>query len=775
MKLDADACFRVRDLPFEHPDLRFFFTDGWLIFAKPVNGQRVAALYVGTETTDDAEVLVRPSNRAERASLAHATGSPNMDEHFKMAAFLFTGGESDALYAAAVKSAVRKDPTQGMLFLSQWGDVLRNLASSLEVRIVHDLLSGAASRNESLFFAAVAGKDNGNFDIYYDPLEYEQVVLGKVAHTTGEPNFEVWTSFRTRAALRAGTPVPTTTSLSNYRIEATIQPNLEMEVVTRATILAPRRLEGAIAIDISPDMEVTSAKVAGENAELFRREAMRESLKNIGGNETILIGLKTPIEKGQTRELEIHHHGQVIHQAGDGVFFVADRVNWYPTRGYNFATYDLTFRLPKQYLLAAPGDPVEERVDGDWRIVHRRTNTAVRNAGFNIGSYEHVSVKRGKYEVEMYANTNAEPFLSARGSRYAVIAPPAGPRSPRDHLPPGVIELTPKANVNPSTRMDAMGADIAEEFEWMANQFGPPPLNRIAVAPIPGFFGQGFPGLIYLSTVSYLDEAARKAVLHGDPTYEPFYSFVMHAHETAHQWWGNLVTPATYHDEWVSEALANYTALLLLERKRGPKALEAILEDYRKSMLLATKTKGTVESSGPLTWGFRLRENVANDPWRIITYGKGSWVIHMLRCRLGDEAFLRMLAGLRKQYEYKMLSTDQFRAVVTQYLPKTDPDPTLENFFDDWVYGTGIPQIEMKSSTHGKAPAVTLNITVKQSGVPDDFVTEVPVEIYMPGVAKPMVRWVHATSEPTLITVKLRSAPKQVLLAPGLSVLMRSK
>ena len=46
LKLDPDACYRVRDIALERPDIRFFFTDGWLIFARPVAGYRIAALYL---------------------------------------------------------------------------------------------------------------------------------------------------------------------------------------------------------------------------------------------------------------------------------------------------------------------------------------------------------------------------------------------------------------------------------------------------------------------------------------------------------------------------------------------------------------------------------------------------------------------------------------------------------------------------------------------------------------------------------------------------------
>ena len=772
LKLDPDACYRVRDVPLDRPDIRFFFTDGWLIFARPIAGRRIAALYTAHESTDDAEVLVRPSNRSERASLARATGAPNLNEHFRAAVFVFTDGGGEELISAIERSGAKKSEERGLLYASEAGETVRNLATSLEVRVTHDLLTGTAGRGEGLSFAAIAGKALGNFDVAFDPTVYEEAVVGKVTVTSAGPQFDTWTSFRSRASLRAGSALPADFNLENYRIEATIQPDLHLQAVTRMTLRAGQRLAGVIDLNVSPRMNLTEARVDGEKVEIFRREASRESLAS-GVNDTFLIGLPAPVEAGQTREIEIRHEGEVIHKAGDGVFFVADRINWYPSRGFRFATYDLTFRLPKQYLVAAPGDPLEERIEGDWRIVHRRSTQPIRMAGFNIGSYEHVSVKRGDYEVEMYANTNAEPFLP-------VPRPlPPWPRlrpmdQPRRRAKPGAGETPSKASPNPATRMGAIGAEIAEEFEWMASQFGPPPLKRIAVSPIPGFFGQGFPGLIYLSTVSYLEDAARRALLKSDLSSDAFFSSIMQAHEVAHQWWGNLVIPATYHDEWIAEALANYSALLVLERKRGPKALETALDEYRRA-LLAPGPASTVDSSGPITWGIRLRDEGQINVWRAIIYGKGTWIIHMLRRRMGDRAFLRMLSELRKRYELRTISTEEFRALAAEFLPPRDPDPALESFFDTWVYGTGIPLLEMSTAIRGKAPAVVLTVSVRQSGVPEDFVTEAPLEIRPAGGGQPVLRWVHTSSEPAVISVKLKARPQKVELAPGMALLIRTK
>lgn len=776
MVLDPDACYRVRDLSYERPDVRFFFSDGWLIFARPVAGHRIAALYRASESTDDAEVMLRPSNRSERASLAHSAGTPNLDEHFGMGFFLFAGGGEELLNAVR-NGGGKPSPERGLLFAADMNEVVQRLATGMEVRIAQDLLTNAGRQDQGLFYSAIAGKSLGLFNILYDPAAYEQVLVGKINSGSKPTSFDVWASFRSRASLRANTPLPQDYTLTNYRIESTILPDLKLQVVTHATLRAQRRVEGALALDLSPRMHMTEARVNGQKVDIFHRDAEREAVAGSSGlsslNETFLIGLPAPVEVGQTREIEIHNEGYLIRKTSDGVFFVEDRVNWYPTQWQTFSTYDLIFHLPKQYLLAAPGDPVEEKVEGEVRTVHRRSTQPIRVAGFNIGNYEHVNVKRGDYQVDMYANAKDDPSLSTRKTPLPAVASALPAQQPGAQSGDSATPTEPPL-MNVPARMAEVGAEIAEEFEWMAAHFGAPPLKRIAISPIPGTFGQGFPGLIYLSTVTFLDDAQRRALLRKDASSETFYSSIIHAHETAHQWWGNLVVPATYHDDWVSEALANYTAMLVLEQKRGAKTLELVMDDYRRSLLLPGKPT-TVESFGPITWGYRLRENGQLDPWRSIIYGKGTWIIHMLRRRMGDENFLRMLASLRKRYEYRMLSTEEFRSLAAMFLPLGDPDPSLESFFDTWVYGTGVPTLEMSTSVKGKAPAVKLTVTVRQSGVPDDFVTEVPVEIRPAGGGKPIVRWVHASSDPAIFTLRLKAPPQHVELAPRQAVLSKGK
>ena len=66
---------------------------------------------------------------------------------------------------------------------------------------------------------------------------------------------------------------------------------------------------------------------------------------------------------------------------------------------------------------------------------------------------------------------------------------------------------------------------------------------------------------------------------------QTFFTDLMVAHEVAHQWWGNVVSIESYQDEWIPEALAHYSALLWLEKKRGADALQTELTNFRTELL----------------------------------------------------------------------------------------------------------------------------------------------------------------------------------------------
>jgi aminopeptidase N len=272
--------------------------------------------------------------------------------------------------------------------------------------------------------------------------------------------------------------------------------------------------------------------------------------------------------------------------------------------------------------------------------------------------------------------------------------------------------------------------------------------------------------MIYLPTVDYLipDRGTGKE--------QGFFRDLLVAHEVAHQWWGNIVTSGSYHHEWLMEALANYSAVMYMETKIGVRASEIALESYRKALFERGPDGETAESEGPVVQGRRLEGSNNPNASSAVMYGKGSWVIHMLRRRMGDERFLKMLGELRHRYEWKALDTEAFRALCAEFLPPGSADPKLENFFDQWVYGTGVPTLKLTFSVKGKPGAYRLTGTVTQSDVPDDFSIGVPVEIQK-GRGKSVVQQVRTGSDPAPFTVSVSSPTAKAVLDPGWSVLRR--
>jgi aminopeptidase N len=138
---------------------------------------------------------------------------------------------------------------------------------------------------------------------------------------------------------------------------------------------------------------------------------------------------------------------------------------------------------------------------------------------------------------------------------------------------------------------------------------------------------------------------------------------------------------------------------------------------------------------------------------------------------MGDAKFLEMLAALLKRYDDDEISTEQFRLLAANYMPKSD-DPKLESFFDQWVYGTGIPNLKMTYTVKGVAPALRLTGTVTQSDCDDNVSVSVPVEIQA-ARGNTVIEWVQTSSDGASFSVPLRAAPLKVTLDPNRAVLRR--
>jgi aminopeptidase N len=220
------------------------------------------------------------------------------------------------------------------------------------------------------------------------------------------------------------------------------------------------------------------------------------------------------------------------------------------------------------------------------------------------------------------------------------------------------------------------------------------------------------------------------------------------------------------------EALANISALMYIEKRKGPHSADSMLDGYRSLLLEKSPNGQVVDAAGPLTFGPRLNNSQAPGAYRTVTYGKGMWVMQMLRRRMGDERFLAMLRELARRYDRSTVTTEEFRQLAAGYLPPRSDDPKLETFFDEWVYATGIPNLKFSYALKGKAPQLRLVGTLTQSDVDEDFSTLAPVEIEV-SRGQTITQWVRSGDDPVTFTVPLKQTPLKVTLDPHYAVLRR--
>ncbi len=727
---DASACYRVRDLKIVKEDLSIYLTSGYLMLAKKVNGVRPAALFTADVEAGDAEVLLMPPDRSERLSLASFAGVPNLDEHFRTSLMIFTDNTGAELERQMLEGAESRgdasDAKKAELMSRTWNPVLQNLSTSFDVRIVQDLVSPGAA---GFFYMGLVGTHIGSFDVSYDPTSADQIVVGQISERKGEPIFDTWTAFDGRNVRTSAKPrVLMPAAVADYSIDADLDAALAMRAVTRVKVTPTARSGRALPFLISDRMKVTAVTIDGEPAEVYQTESVRSTLIRGGGDQAFLVLPKTALKTGQTYNFEFHHEGSVISEAGKGVYFVGARGTWYPHEPEGLSRFDLTFHLPRTFDLVATGSEVDKSTAGDKVTLHFRADQPIRFAGFNLGKYERKCITKNGFTLEVCAN------------------------APADSGPDALHASAP--------RLQEIAESVIAALEYYSAELGPPPVRTLTVSPIPDTFGQGFPGLIYLSTLAYLDPQQRPAEMRADKYSDFFFSDLMAAHETAHQWWGNLVAPATPRDSWIMEALANYCALMYLEDRKGG-AIENVLNSYRQHLTMRAADGRMMESAGPITWGVRLSTSEFPDGWRLITYEKGSWIIHMLRLRMGDDNFRRFMAELCRRYRFQSLGTEDFRRVATEFVPAGSPDAKLESFFDTWVYGTGIPELKLRYAVRG----TRVTGTVTQSGVDDQFSAFVPVEVELG--QKRVVHWVETGSDPAQFSWVLKEKPVRVSLPSG--------
>jgi hypothetical protein len=776
LRIDPTNAFHIA--PANHVQLRrgdavLSFEEGTLAFFSPLDGQITGAVYSGR-----GHVLAAPRDPVEKQQMGRFLGAPILDQEFIGGYLRFTDDTADELLRQfrAANLMAQTDASVG----AQWDSVVTELNLSYTLRILFDRLS---PHPKHCFYAGLRGAATGPFDVVLDEQRDEQFFLGQSHKANGNAYYDVWTSHRV-----PGSPVlPVAFRALHYSLETTISSNNSLDASASVRVRAETGNERILAFQLSRALSIDS--VTGEDGEtltFFQNEGMTLQERSVRGSDYLDIVLPQAPAQNQEFTLHFHYRGNVIQDAGNGVLFVGARESWYPHLGDSaeFASYDFLLRWPRKLRLIATGSKLEEHEEGDFRVGHWKTEKPISVAGFNLGEYASASVASEAHSIDVYANRVLEEDLRKRlatqdaddllfRSRQlasttmsqAVAAPP---------LPP-----------SPADTLKQLGKEIDSSIRFYETFNGPFPFHDLSVSQIPGTFGQGWPGLLYVSTYSFLPSEAQHRAGLSTANQEHFTELVPY-HEVAHQWWGNVVAWSSYRDQWIDEAIANYLAVLFADTKKNPDhTLHVWLTRYRQQ--LVEKSAGASEAPGDigaLTLGTRLNSSKSPSAYEEIIYSKGTWVLHMLRemlrqpgVRNPDARFTALLRTLVSKYAYRALSTEDLRHEVEAIMtPSMDLEGgrSMEWFFEEWVRGTGIPHYRVEFTTHHTEKGYQIRGRLFQTGVPRSFIARVPLYSRAAG-HNTLLGSVVAAGPETSFRFDTPNLPHKIVVDPQMTLLCTSE
>jgi hypothetical protein len=766
----------VNRIELHRGDVRLSLEQGKLAFLQLFEGRLTGAVFFGR-----GHILAAPRDPVEKQQMAHFLGAPVLDQDFSSAYLRFTDDSGEDLLRQLREAGVSPQPDSA--FAARWDSLLATLNPNQSLRVLFDSFSQAP---KPYFYGAIDGAATGPFDIVLDPMRREPLLLGQVKRNADRTFYDVWASYRP-----PDVPAPAVAFRAlRYSIDTSILVGNSLEAKTEVRFRAETGGERLLPLQLSHLLNVEEIRGEdGETLTYFQNEGMTLRERSTRGNDFLYVVLPSAPVRGAEFSLRFRYRGNVIEDAGNGVLYVGARESWYPHSGdgADFADYDLTMHWPRRLRLVATGAKLDEREDGDFRVGHWRTEKPASVAGFNLGDYAYASLAAGGHSVEIYANRTLEQALNNRLSPPAFDSPRIGPTfGAEGQTGTTLMQAIPSVAPSPADALKQLGRDIDSSIRFYENLSGPFPFQKLGVSQIPGAFGQGWPGLLYISTFSFLPPSAQQRAGLSESGQEHFTELVPF-HEVAHQWWGNVVGWSMYRDQWIDEALANYMALLFADSQKNTNhSLRIWLTRYRQRLVEKLPAAEQPASEiGALDLGMRLTSSKSPEGFEQVIYAKGSWVIHMLREMLRqpgakdpDARFVTLLHTLAGKYAYRALSSadlqHEIEAVMTPAMD-LEGGRSMEWFFEDWVRGTGVPHYHAEFSVHKGEKGFVVRGKLFQHGVPRSFIAPVPLYASGAGGHPTPLGVVIAAGPETTFHFTTQSEPNKILIDPHMTLLCISE
>lgn len=229
------------------------------------------------------------------------------------------------------------------------------------------------------------------------------------------------------------------------------------------------------------------------------------------------------------------------------------------------------------------------------------------------------------------------------------------------------------------------------------------------------------------------------------------------SHELGHQWFGDLVTCKDWGDIWLNEGFATFMEFVWTEAHYGKDQADYERWEGARQWF----ADGNLFAKPIVRHDFEDASEFDGN-----AYGKGGWVLHMLRHQLGEDAFYRGL----KHY----LEVNRGKNVVTADLAKAIEESShtnVDQFFSQWLYGAGAPKFDLSYSYDNDKHQVALTVKQTQKVEGRVGIFRVPVSVEITTSSGPKLYDITVSKAEQIFTFPADSAPLMVLFDKGGQIL----
>ncbi len=721
LQIDFERSVDVSDFVLTMDAAAFTLEEGTITFLHKVADRTIAFYFKGKGICN----LVGPTP-VEKFSIEKFTGEEEFNEEFDDAVFFFSNDlyqQHFSQWETQQSDESSKAKSRVKRFLNKLKDYSIDLASYMIPKLY------TSQENPYLLAIFDTGDD---FVFQYDPTSTESVELVEFKSVMGHQVIETITRFFPGEHYQSGKDMYEREQIDqayplHYDINTTIEQNTDLIAECRLVFESNQDSLIRLWFNHSDQIDMDSVKTS-DGAHL----AFDKFEEDDAYFSTVFFD--RPLLRGEIDTLIFYYEsGDVIKKSVWGDFYLLAPAGWYPELGFrNKATFRLTYRTPEWLRFLSCGDKVKDSVDGDWRYTVWENNDPIQVVGFNYGWFDSLTVNEpGLPEIKVFRSD-----ASHQGRLFG----------------PNMLDVTAE--------------DVTAAVEFCTRVYGNYPYDRLLVTEIPLAHGQSFPGLLHLGWASFERDDRDKG----------FEMDAFRAHETAHQWWPTAVHFKSYHDQWMSEGFAEYTAAWFVQAKDGDnKRFLKLLDDWndiitqKGSLYTGSWSEGS--EAGPIWLGVRLASTESQD-YGTLVYTKGAYVLHMLRMMLHDydnhtdDNFVRMMQHFVKAYSGKKASTRDFQDLTERYFGMD-----MGWFFDQWIFNTEIPRYKPEYEVLEEDGNYIVQATIKTEDVPEDFKMVVPLVVEFENDSHTILKFWVKGHETVYRSKPMPYKPKNFILNPYKAVL----